>query len=79
MKELNNFITLLDTTLHMNNAIEVSDEEEEELKPAERHSAHILSQSPEPQPSQKIHKSISMPSKYVLCEKKFSSYFTLLI
>ncbi|XP_059151041.1 serine/threonine-protein kinase Nek4-like isoform X2 [Physella acuta] len=59
VKELNNFITLLDTTLHMNHAIEVSDDEEE-LKPADRHSAHIP--SPEPQPTQKIHKSISMPS-----------------
>ncbi|GFR87117.1 serine/threonine-protein kinase Nek4-like [Elysia marginata] len=77
-KEMNNFISLLDTTLHLNHADQNS-EEEEELIPVEKNrgkqpaavggGANSRSSSPPTPPSQEvvrpepeIHKSVSMPS-----------------
>ncbi|GFO07829.1 serine/threonine-protein kinase nek4-like [Plakobranchus ocellatus] len=74
-KEMNNFICLLDTTLHLNHAGENSDDEEE-LVPVEVSrergpigDANSRSSSPPTPPSQEVarpepemHKSVSMPS-----------------
>ena len=54
---MNNFISLLDTTLKMNNANEESDEGEE-LLPVQEEPA-----PPPPAPEPAVHKSVSMPSK----------------
>lgn len=53
-KEMNNFITLLDTTLHMNKEEGDKSEEEEDKKEPER-------------PERDIHRSASLPSVETLC------------
>ena len=78
-KEMNNFISLLDTTLHLNHADQNS-EDEEELIPVEEKGRvkkpeidggiNSRSSSPPTPPSQELarpepemHKSVSMPSE----------------
>ncbi|XP_052071169.1 serine/threonine-protein kinase Nek4-like isoform X3 [Mytilus californianus] len=52
-KEMNNFITLLDTTLHMNREDDKSDDEEDKKEPVP--------------PAHDIHRSASLPSVETLC------------
>uniref|UniRef100_A0A0B6ZPA0 non-specific serine/threonine protein kinase n=1 Tax=Arion vulgaris TaxID=1028688 RepID=A0A0B6ZPA0_9EUPU len=73
-KEMNNFISLLDTTLQMNKTIETSEEEEEEIIAVDGQSVSSKAGLP-PLPQQQqstrdpnFHKSVSMPSVETLTD-----------
>lgn len=63
-KEMNNFISLLDTTLKMNKEDDDKSEEDDEVKEVKSH--HRISQPTKPSDAD-IHRSASLPSVETLC------------